>query len=36
MTFFFQKENQDKFADSPVFLTQPQDKKNKKARKEES
>ena len=36
---FFQKENQNKFADSPAFLTRPKEKKKKekkkKTRKEE-
>ena len=29
ISFFFRKENQNKFADSPVFLTRPKEKKKK-------
>lgn len=35
-SLFFQKENLNKFADSPVFLTRPQEKKKKEKKKKKS
>ena len=32
-SLFFQKENLNKFADSPVFLTRPQEEKKKEKKK---